>query len=257
MKKRSEEKDRRIAILVAGIVHIALLLIFLFVQAFSIPDPPPGEQYVEISMADYGSSITGSGDTETETPSPQEEEVVEEEVSEAPEEEVVVPDRVETQSESAISAPTSDEESEEEEEVEEEPKVTDALNQALENMNSQGGGGGDGDDEDTGNEGNEEGNIDGQGVVGGDDGVEGELGDRALYGKPSLKPQEEGKVVLNVYVDRNGQITRFTRNYDESNTTSDYLFRLAEEAIKDLNFQSKQSAPPTQKGKITFNFKLQ
>ena len=258
MNPETEKKDKRIAGLVTGILHIALLLIFIFVQAFSIPDPPPGEKVVEISMADYGNTATGSGDTETEVPSPQQEEVVEEQVSETPQTEESVPtEAIETQTDSEISAPTSTEETETEEEPqEEEPQVSSELSDALNQMN-QGGGGGDGDDSETGNEGNQEGNIEGSGVVGTNNGIVGDLGGRGLYGEPSIKPQEEGLVVLNVYVDRQGNITRTTRNYDESNTTSSHLFELAEEAVKELRFQAKSNADLTQRGTIRFNFKLE
>ncbi|MFZ6051964.1 energy transducer TonB family protein [Halocola ammonii] len=259
MNPETEKKDKRIAGLVTGILHIALLLIFIFVQAFSMPDPPPGEKVVEISMADYGNTATGSGDTETEVPSQQREEVVEEQVSETPQTQESVPtDAIETQADSEISAPTSTEDTETEEEPEEEePKVSSDLSNALNQMN-QGGGGGDGDDSETGNEGNQEGNIEGSGVVGGKNGVSFSLSGRGMIGEPAgVKPTEEGKVVLDIYVDKQGKITRHKRNYEKSNTASDYLFSLAEQALKTVTFDTKGNAPPVQKGTITFNFKLE
>jgi len=259
MESETEKKDKRIAGMVTVILHIALLLIFIFVQAFSMPDPLPGEKVVEISMADYGNTATGSGDTETEVPSPQEQEVVEEQVSETPQTEESVPaEAIETQTDSEISAPTSTEETETEEEPEEaEPSASSDLIKAIEDFTKSGGGGTDGEDDEVGNEGNEDGNIEGSSVVGTNEGIEGDLGDRGLIGKPSISPTEEGKVVLIVYVDRSGRITRTSRAYNSSNTTSDYLFRLAEEAVKELKFQGKSSADPTQRGTITFNFKLE
>ena len=74
--------------------------------------------------------------------------------------------------------------------------------------------------------------------------------------KVGEKPKEEGKVVLNIWVDKNGHVLRTTQNLKESNTTSQYLFNLAKNAAAKAKFNPSPDAPPQQKGKMTFVFIL-
>jgi len=124
---------------------------------------------------------------------------------------------------------------------------------------SNGGGGSDGNSEGVGNEGDKNGQIDGSGAVQGD-GIGFSLAGRGLIGRPKLteNPKEEGVVVLNVYVDRNGKVTRTTRNYEKSVVSAQghTLFALAEAAAKTAKFSVKNDAPSEQKGEMTFRFEL-
>lgn len=259
-REELEKKDKRTGWIISIGVHLVLFVLFYFLAAYVITDPPPGDLYVEVAMADYGTDVTGSGEFETEVPSETLEEVVEENVSESTQPvETTQADPVVTQETSEVSTPSSETTTESSQEVEDpEPEVSNELSNVLNQINNSGGGGSEGSTEGTGNEGTTEGNIEGKGVVGGKDGIGWELSGRGMVGDPSLseKPTEEGKVVLDIYVDRQGKVIRTARNYVESNTSSSYLFELAEKAAKTARFNVKDNAAPSQKGKMTFNFKL-
>lgn len=271
--KPAQNKDKRKALIISLIIYIGLAILFLFF-GLKYPDPPLEESGVEISMADFGYDDTGSGEYEPSisNSSPIEEnEVIEEstveEAVEAVEEEVV------TQEESEISVPESNEEVvnevtedpkqveqqvEAEPEPEPEPQIDEQLQNVLgawdeaENTDSEGSQPGT-----TGNEGIESGNPEGKGTFGGN-GSSFELGGRSMISGPKMgeKPTEEGKVVLNIWVDREGNILRTSQNLKESTTVSQYLFNLANKAAKRAKFNPSPNAAPQQKGKMTFIFIL-
>lgn len=95
-----EKKDKRFSVIVSGIIHTSLLVLFIFLVAWRMPDPPPEEYGMELNI---GVDAQGSGDidndqeatpeeTENETPPESEtetEEVQEETVEETPVEEEV------------------------------------------------------------------------------------------------------------------------------------------------------------------------
>ncbi|MBC8150386.1 MAG: hypothetical protein H8E97_03765, partial [Bacteroidetes bacterium] len=76
---RNEKKNRIRAGVMTGIVFSVVLLLCFFLVAFTIQDPPPGEQYVAVGFADMGSVDEAGGATATEVPS----EVVEEAIEKA------------------------------------------------------------------------------------------------------------------------------------------------------------------------------
>lgn len=249
------QKDRRKAMLLAASIFIMVVLMCFFLTAFTIQDPPPGEQYVAIGMADFGDVLEAGGDSESEVPS---EEQSNQEQSQATESSDAATD-VATQTSSDVSVSSSPKPTPKPK-PKPDPQPSDALNNALNNMNSSNGGGGsDGNSAGVGNEGDQNGQIDGSGAVQGD-GVGYSLAGRGLIGRPKLtsNPQEEGIVVLNVFVDRNGKVIKTTRNYVKSKVSGQghNLFALAEQAAKTAKFSVKNDAPPEQKGEMTFRFEL-
>jgi len=259
-KKELEKKDKRTGWMISIGVHVVIFAICYFVAAYMISIPAPGDLFVEVAMADYGMDATGSGDTESEVPSETVEEVVDEQVSESTQPvQTSETTPIVTQDNSTVSTPTSTKPSKPKPEVKDpEPQVSNELNNVLNQINNSGGGGSDGGTTGPGNEGNTEGAIEGKGVVGGKDGIGWELSGRGMIGEPTLneKPTEEGRVVLDIYVDRQGKVLSTSRNYALSNTSSSYLFELAEKAAKTARFNIKDNAATSQKGKMTFNFKL-
>jgi len=255
-----QKKDRLIASVITFNLSVLVLLLCIFLTAFSLPDPLPGETFVAVGMADYGSVVEASGDTESENPSESvEDNQAESQTTEAVETntapEVVTQETapVTTPSGSNTVAPTKPTP-----EPEPEPEVSKGLGNILDKINETGGGSpSEGAGEGTGNEGTQSGSINGMGVVSGD-GIGFSLGDRGMTGRPKLseQPKEEGRVVLDIYVDRNGNVLETRPNYDRSNTSSSYLFELAKKAAKKAKFQVSADAPPKQKGSMTFIFKL-
>jgi colicin import membrane protein len=116
-----------------------------------------------------------------------------------------------------------------------------------------------------GNQGSETGSVDSKvhssGISGlGDKGISYSLAGRTPQSlpKPEYNYQIEGIVVVEVTVDRNGNVTNATTTGVKGSTTlNEYLHRVAKEAAKAAKFDRKPNAPAYQKGTITYHFILQ
>lgn len=74
--------------------------------------------------------------------------------------------------------------------------------------------------------------------------------------RPSDNFREEGKVVVTIYVDRNGNVTRTNPGVKGSTTSNSHLIQLADQAAKKARFSANPDAPEEQKGSITYIFEL-
>jgi len=269
----ARDRNKQKALIISILLYLGLAVLFIFV-GLKYPDPPIEESGVEISMADFGFDDAGYGEIEPSVSNTESPEIIEEtqeqtteQVSEATQEEVV------TQEESEISVPDNAQEVENEQtespevveqiteaepEPEPEPQINERLQNAMGAWNETESTGSEGSQADTqGNEGVESGNVEGRGTFGGN-GSSFELGGRSMISGPKVgeKPKEEGKVVLNIWVDRQGNILRTSQNLKESTTTSQYLFSLAKKAAQKAKFNPSTNATPEQRGKMTFIFIL-
>ena len=68
--------------------------------------------------------------------------------------------------------------------------------------------------------------------------------------------QGEGRVVVEVSVDRSGKVIQATPGSKGSTTLDEYLLKVAKEAALKATFDPKADAPAVQKGTITYNFML-
>jgi colicin import membrane protein len=102
------------------------------------------------------------------------------------------------------------------------------------------------------------GNGTGNGTGNGNQGISYNLGGRGYQALPSPKYdyQGEGRVVVEVSVDRSGKVTQARPGITGSTTLDDYLLKVAKEAALKARFDVKADAPVVQKGTITYNFKL-
>jgi colicin import membrane protein len=75
--------------------------------------------------------------------------------------------------------------------------------------------------------------------------------------KPKYEYQVEGKVVVEIRVDRNGNVTYARAGVKGSTTNEDHLIKAAQEAALKARFDSKSDAAYTQTGTITYHFILQ
>jgi len=268
-----KDKEKRKSFLIALLIYGGLAVLFFYV-GLKYPDPPLEETGVEISMADYGFDDEGFG---REEPSQSIPKITESEPIEQIEEKTptaTIVEEITTQDESEISVkepvenevnppkepkekPTEQTPVEPVSVKEPDPVIDDKLKNVMgewdESESSN-----EGTNENTsGNEGIESGKPEGKGTFGGN-GSSFELGGRSMLSGPKVgeKPKEEGKVVLNIWVDKNGHVLRTTQNLKESNTTSQYLFNLAKNAAAKAKFNPSPDAPPQQKGKMTFVFIL-
>jgi TonB family protein len=101
-------------------------------------------------------------------------------------------------------------------------------------------------------------NIRGEGSGTGDKGISYDLQGRGFQSLPLpiYKYQGEGKVVVEVSVDRSGKVTKAVPGGKGSTTLDEYLLTVAKEAALKTTFAPKPDASPTQNGTITYIFKL-
>lgn len=73
---------------------------------------------------------------------------------------------------------------------------------------------------------------------------------------PKYDYQGEGKVVVEVSVDRSGKVIQAVPGIKGSSTLDEYLLKVAKDAAMEATFEVKGDAPVVQKGTITYTFKL-
>jgi len=271
-------------------LHI-VILILLIVVAFAPPKPPEPEEGI---LVNFGTDETGLGMIEPSPPPVQEEasapppaaaSIVQKEEAlltqnneEAPEVKKVDPEvekkrleKIEADKKirEQLEAERKKKEAEEAERKRieaEQKRQADIMNKtrdALANSKnagttskSEGEAGG------AGNQGVQTGSVDsktrGEGSGIGNQGISYDLGGRGFQSLPTPKYdyQGEGKVVVEVSVDRSGKVTQAIPGTKGSTTLDEYLLRVAKEAALKARFDAKADAPVVQKGTITYNFKL-
>ncbi|MCF8335075.1 MAG: TonB family protein [Bacteroidales bacterium] len=120
-----------------------------------------------------------------------------------------------------------------------------------------------GETEGSGNQGRESGsplsdnhaNIDSQGMGGIDFSLQGR--NPESLPKPDYNYQVEGKVVVEITVDKYGNVTKAVSGVKGSTTLNDKLLNAAKKAALKAKFDRKSDAPAYQKGTITYFFRLQ
>lgn len=90
-------------------------------------------------------------------------------------------------------------------------------------------------------------------------GVSYNLSGRKLKKTPGIidKSQESGKVVVDIKVDKYGNVVRATAGARGSTTTSTILYKKAEQAALKAKFDANPEAPEEQRGIMTFVFILE
>lgn len=98
----------------------------------------------------------------------------------------------------------------------------------------------------------------GTGSGSGNGGISYSLGGRGSQSLPAPKYdyQGEGRVVVEVSVDRSGKVIQAIPGIRGSTTLDEYLLKVAKEAALKAKFETKADAPAIQKGTITYNFIL-
>lgn len=269
MAVETDKKRKRIAAIVTVVFHVVAILLFLYF-GLSEPNPPLEEQGASIEFG-WDEAASGAAVADIEENQPIQEEVqqeqpIEEVVEESPVDEVV------TDESSDVAVPDKkDEPKPKPKDPKPDPKpvekpkptITDKLSNALESLsNPSSGGGSDGDDEDgTGDKGDPKGTK-GNGALGGGSGSW-SLDGRSLrpgYGTKIETTTEEGTLVIEIWVDRQGNVTKAKPDllHDLTNTTSQYLTNLAvKDVINNYKFNSSSEAGFSQHGRILYRFELE
>ncbi|MCH7658572.1 MAG: energy transducer TonB [Bacteroidetes bacterium] len=269
--------------------HVGLVLLFIF-SGLTTPLPLPEEEGILIN---FGAGPEGEGLIEPEAellsepvaqpqttppetvsqPEESEEEIMTQDFEEAP---AIESDKETSENQEELEALEKERKKEEELERQrlekidrerlEEQKLTqeitdrirNALNKADNTATSEG------ETTGQGNQGSESGSVDtdnhSPGLSGpGDKGISYSLEGRTPQSlpKPEYNYQVEGKVVVEVTVDRKGNVTKATAGVKGSTTLDEYLLREAEKAALSAKFDRKPNAPAFQKGTITYYFLLQ
>ena len=269
---KSKDKNRISGIIGTILFHLLILAAFIFF-GLSTPLPLPGEEGVEVNLGNFSQ---GAGNeqkpvvTESATPPPPqpiqpEQEVVEEEnltqdVEEAPmlEPEEIKEEKVE---EEIVEKPVEEPPVEQPEEPEEEPEEPEVDPRALykgkkestdESSNE-------GITGDQGDQGMPTGTPEPKtytGPGGEGEGVSFSLGGRGALRlpKPEYTSEEQGRVVVDIWVDRTGKVVRAEAGARGTNISDIDLWKQARDAALRSTFSSDPDAPSTQKGTITYNF---
>ncbi len=273
-----------------AIIHLVLFILLLLV-GFSVPPPPVQEEGI---LVNFGTDETGVGLVEPsppavqETTSPplpsqtkiktEEEPLLTQNTEEAPEVKKTDPDAEKKKTEKIEADKKQREFIENErirkvqEEIErkrveaEQQRQTDIMNRtknALANSKNSGTNStGEGIAGGPGNQGVETGSVDskvrGDGSGLGDKGISYDLQGRGFQKLPSPRYdyQGEGRVVVEVSVDRSGKVIQAVPGSKGSTTLDEYLLKVAKEAAIEARFEAKPEAPAVQKGTITYNFIL-
>jgi colicin import membrane protein len=286
--KFPSEKGKGIA--GTAVIHLVLFLLLVLV-GFSAPSPPEMEEGI---LVNFGTDATGFGDIEPsppaikiETPTPVasktkvkavENPLLTQNTEEAPEVKKVDPEaekkklekieadkriREQMNAERVLREQAETERKKIEAEQQRQSDIMNRTKNALANSKNRGTNStGEGVAGGPGNQGSLTGSVDskvrGEGSGIGDKGISYNLqgrGYRALP-PPVYNYQGEGKVVVEVSVDREGKVFQAIPGTKGSTTLDEYLLKVAKEAALAARFEIKPDAPAVQKGTITYNFIL-
>lgn len=268
MKDFFKDKDRRKGMIGSFVVHLALLLIFIFF-GLKYYEPKPEDGIV----INFGNSETGMGNEADGAPQTVVEETTPEQTTPDP---VETPTEAQTptQTQDVVEAPSVEtkksnkpKEEEKPKPVEpEKPKPSSELEKMLESVKNAKSGG-EGEKEGPGDQGDPDGDPNSPSRTGSSGGGGGGgngnymLGGRQALNKP--KPEypctEEGRVVVKIYVDQNGRVTNAIPGERvpggaATTTTSSCLFDKAKAAAMRTTWQPDGDAPNPQIGYIVYNF---
>ena len=237
----------------------AIALILLFTLCFRTPLPLPGEAGVEVNLGMYAQAMRQQAEETTsqqvkETPQPQ----VKESITEDVEEEILSEDEETPSIEEKPKEVEKVKEPEKVEEIIEEKPVVNqrAMFQAPKNKQNTSSEGNK--NEGVGEQGSSNGlkNIDryeGNGGSGG--GPAYDLGGRGAksISTPSKDFSEEGKIVIDIWVDKEGRVQR-TEIGKGTTVTNSAMRTSALQAAKNSIFNKDENAADLQKGTITYTF---
>jgi periplasmic protein TonB len=256
-----KDNHKRNGIIGTVIFHLILLLLFIF---FGLKEPFPRleEMGMPIKIR-LGATETGKNKSNEFTPPN----------SEKSSDPVKTPEtnvnpNIATQDQSPISVKkTEDKKTEnpkqsteakvEQEKKEEEKQISEHLKKMLEkfkNPDKSGGNSGN-----TGDQGKPEGDPDGNPTgSAGKGGISYSLSGRGFMKPPKMDAYSDvgGTVIVEIIVDRNGNVIRATPGIEGTTTTDPVLIRKAKEGALQTKFTENPNAPFEQRGTMTFSFIL-
>lgn len=240
-----KQKKRNISAITGTLLFHALLILCFVFFGFRTPLPLPAEEGVEVNL---GYSDQGTGEIEPLNPASQQAVMQNNSGNN---------DDYSTQNtDESISLNQKNNNKSNNDNQNETPINQNALYNGKKNNN----GGSQGITGNQGNQGNPNGNPNSNNYNGnspsGDKGIKYNLGDRKSKSlpKPVYNSKEEGIVVVTIWVDKKGKVTKAVAGARGTTTTSQTLWKLAQDAALRSTFSDKSDAPEEQKGTITYNF---
>ena len=235
-------------------IIMALIAAVLLAFGYDPPDPPIPEEGVEVNIGD---SDFGQGDD----PNP-----ASEASSYAP---PAAQNQVATQhTEPSVSMPSTpnpgtvtNPAAQEQPQVEnKEPEINkNALFTGRRNRTNQGGTGSEGNTSGAGNQGNPNGtpnsnNYNGNGGSGSNFSLKGRSA--VSLPKPDYNSNQQGKIVIDIWVNQQGQVTRVEGPAQGSTLTNSAMVEQAKKAARKARFNADTKALEEQKGSITYIFTI-
>lgn len=240
------------AISTAVIVLLASLLMSLDIFAYVPPDPPIPEEGVEVNLGDsdfgYGNSPKPATQATSYAPPASQEQVI----TQRAEATTPIPG---TSQPGNVTNPAAEAKPQPENK---EPEINkNALFPGKRNQNS--GGGSEGVTQGNGNQGKPDGNDNSNNYSGaGGAGSNYSLRGRSAVSlpKPEYKSNQQGKIVVRIWVDQQGRVTRVEAPYQGSTISTGSLVDQAKAAARRARFNASSNAPEEQIGTITYIFKI-
>lgn len=259
----SQPKKNKVIAGIGTFLFHALLLLALFLMAFRTPLPLPGEEGVEVDMGMYNQGMGLVQPEKPNIPRPSAPPKTHHDETDNSKDETVTQDTEEAPAIHKEKEKTHKEEhqvkpEEQPEQPKETPQQTVNTKALFTPKNKPQDGGSEGITGQPGDQGNPNGladikKYDGQGGQGNGPGYDlGGRGAKTLQRPPREFP-EEGHIVVEIWVDREGNVVRtaITKGTDITNTE---MRKMALEAASRSKFVADPSAPEEQKGTITYTF---
>jgi hypothetical protein len=260
-------KKHKNGIIGATLFHLLLLLVIIF-MGFSTKLPLPGEEGMLIN---FGHDESGSGFIEPERVETSQKENTPinntQENSNDNQKEILTQNfeesiNIKTSQKINKTNNTNTQDVKPVEQTEESPREVNTKALFPGNSNSNNTSTSDGNTSGTGNQGSEDGSPNSKnydGGIGNGNGISYSLAGRKpeALPKPEYNTQEEGKVVVDVTVDRYGNVVKAIPGVKGTTTPDKVLWASAKKAAEKTKFTKKVDAPEEQKGTITYHFILQ
>ncbi|MBQ0016901.1 MAG: TonB family protein [Bacteroidales bacterium] len=260
----SEQRKYKLISAAATTAIMAVIVVICLLFGYMPPDPPIPESGVEVNL---GYSDMGLGDNDQIADGGS--------VAKSASSSAAVSEQVATQStQESVSMPTADKANPTakpdptptaQTKVQEAPKQPELNRNALfsgsRNKNASQNGGSEGNTSGAGNMGKANGNPNASGYVGsGGGGAAGKGTSFSLVGRtaralpePTYSSNQQGKIVITVYVDRQGNVI-MAENSRGSTITDQSLVNQAIAAARNAKFSASETAAEKQKGTITYVF---
>jgi len=247
-----QDKNSRSGVIGTTLVHLLLLLLFI---QFGMPyqDPPPkNEGAMLINFGDSGGGSISEEEPTEENENSSSNSSTNPETSESNSSQ----ENVQTTTNETIDLNASQNINDSETQETVSDNLNDALNTNVD-ANNNSNNSNSNNSSNSNNNANNNSNSNGENT-GPANGIDFDLGGRGKvsFKKPDNPTQEDGKVVVDIIVDRNGNVIKAKSGARGSTTTNPILQKKAEEAAYKAKFKKDANAPFEQKGTMTFVFIL-